>query len=148
MQSPLLRLPGEIRNRIYKFVFYGENTTRNDLLETCKQIMHEAGPIYYSHVTLSFFDFADIKNRVKRTDPQLLSRVRSIRTSARPTQEMAWRIFLSTKSRSSYVKHASYLPELRYWHVYSYVYGEKNQQHVVKAIRQLMGRDVEVTFDT
>jgi len=148
MRSPLLRLPGEIRNRIYEFVSYGENTTRDDLLETCKQIRHEALPIYYSHISLLFYDFGEIEDGVKRTKPQLLARVKSIRTSAQPTKEMAWSVLSSSKFwTSSYIKYAGYLPGLKYWHVYGYLWLE-SQQDVVKGIRQLMGRDVEVTFDT
>ena len=45
LRSPLLRLPGEIRNRIYGFTFCGEDNFENALLKTCKQIEHEAKPI-------------------------------------------------------------------------------------------------------
>ncbi|KAG9186358.1 hypothetical protein G6011_02914 [Alternaria panax] len=44
-RSRLLRLPGEIRNRVYAFAFSEENHTKNALLKTCVQIEHETKPI-------------------------------------------------------------------------------------------------------
>ena len=63
LNSPLLRLPGEIRNRVYEYVFSGSETVVNHLyrnrwphskkstpvhvLATCRQIHHEASSIFW-----------------------------------------------------------------------------------------------------
>ncbi|KAI4915323.1 hypothetical protein J4E85_010448 [Alternaria conjuncta] len=157
LRSPLLRLPGEIRNRIYGFVFYGKNTTRTALLTTCKQVGHEAAPVYYSHIDLSFFDFTDLKNlglmrqmnqMIARAKPELLARVKSVCTRRGPTEHMA-RCALRAVPRDGYTEYfifASYLPGLKYWDVC----GNMNpvwQEEVMKGIKKLMGRDLDVTFD-
>ena len=63
LNSPLLRLPGEIRNRIYEYIFSGLETRVIDsywgdppcegtyravyILATCRQILHEASSIFW-----------------------------------------------------------------------------------------------------
>ncbi|KAI4677827.1 hypothetical protein J4E81_010757 [Alternaria sp. BMP 2799] len=89
LRSPLLRLPGEIRNRIYGYAFCGEDNTENALLKTCKQIEHESKPIYYSHLTLSFTHFDDIRHVIARVRPELLAMVKSVRTGAVTAKTMA-----------------------------------------------------------
>jgi len=145
LRSPLLRLPGEIRNRIYGYAFFGENHTEIALLKTCKQIEHEAKPIYYSHITFSLYDFRKIRHLVNRTTPELLARVESIRTSAK---NMRWIISLAapTGCVDDCMAYASYLTGLRYWHLYGSI-GSGWEIRVRSGIGMLMGRDVEVTFD-
>ncbi|KAK3706704.1 hypothetical protein LTR37_012548, partial [Vermiconidia calcicola] len=52
--SPLLELPGELRNRIYGYVLVDDiikldstGHTEPELLHTCKQVRKEAIRIYY-----------------------------------------------------------------------------------------------------
>lgn len=56
--SPLLGLPGELRNRIYRAALLEDHIdvtnasfTEPGLLRTCKLIRHEAGPIFYTENT-------------------------------------------------------------------------------------------------
>lgn len=145
MKSPLLRLPGEIRNRIYGYAFFGENHTENALLKTCKQIEHESKPIYYSHLTLSFGDFTEIGYMIARTQPELLAKIQSIRTRGIPTTSMVWRMRRGGSINTVCLRYASYLPGLRYWHVYEQFRTDYDRD-IVEQVKILMGRDVEVTF--
>jgi hypothetical protein len=68
LNSPLLRLPGEIRNRIYEYTFsesvvvvsdgYAnrsytrKNNTPLHILATCQQIRHEATSFFWKHCTI------------------------------------------------------------------------------------------------
>ncbi|KAB2099165.1 hypothetical protein AG0111_0g12681 [Alternaria gaisen] len=80
--SPLLCLPGEIRNRIYELAFRGENITRNALLKTCKQIEYEAKPIFYSNLTVSFGQKWNLPRMVRRVEPEMLNKITSACSSA------------------------------------------------------------------
>jgi hypothetical protein len=59
--SPLLKLPGEIRNNIYRLVLVSSKTVpvkpslcrQRSLLQTCYQLRDEASKIYYSENTFS-----------------------------------------------------------------------------------------------
>ena len=148
MRSPLLRLPGEIRNRIYEYAFCGEVHTENALIKTCKQIEHESKPVYYSHITLEFHEFGEIRHLVKRTTPELLARVESIRTSAK---KMGWRILLGEdtddeNNDNEYTSYTRWLTGLKHWHLYGYV-DSVWRLDIRRGIRRFMGRDVEVTFE-
>ncbi|KAI4665169.1 uncharacterized protein J4E88_010617 [Alternaria novae-zelandiae] len=68
LNSPLLRLPGEIRNRIYEYTFfdckmivkdphrrgliYRRNNSPLHVLATCQQIRHEATTIFWNECTI------------------------------------------------------------------------------------------------
>jgi len=78
---------------------------------------------------------------IASTQPELLATIQSIRTRAMPTKSMLW----SGPNNTLYRRYASYLPGLRYWHVYEQFCMDWNS-FVVNGIRILMGRDVEVTF--
>ena len=85
---------------------------------------------------------------VKRTTPELLARVESIRTSAK---KMGWRILLGEDTDddnddNEYMSYTRWLTGLKYWHLYGYV-DSVWRLDIRRGIRRFMGRDVEVTFE-
>ncbi|KAI8934134.1 hypothetical protein NX059_008889 [Plenodomus lindquistii] len=91
--SPLLRLPGEMRNRIYELVYdkaivIVDTPTINALqphaftgfLLSCRQINHGATPLFYQHC---IFDFADglTESVIRRLGSEKLRLLRSIQFS-------------------------------------------------------------------
>lgn len=79
--SPLLKLPGELRNRIYEFVFRGEvydlaatgtsplsthNKDRLGLLRACRQIYAESKLFPPALGTLSSFELHDLRTFTER----------------------------------------------------------------------------------
>ncbi|CAN9250214.1 unnamed protein product [Alternaria alternata] len=130
--SPLLRLPGEILNRIYELAFCGKNTTRNALLKTCKQIEYEAKPIYYSNLTVSFGHQWNVPRMIKRVEPEMLNKI----TSACSSAVILFGRFQYTKS----------LPGLKYRHIYPETTAPQPRAKIVDFIRKRLDRDVEVTF--
>ncbi|CAN9192931.1 unnamed protein product [Alternaria alternata] len=135
LKSPLIRLPGEIRNRVYKLAFCGENTTRNALLKTCKQIEHEAKPIYYSNLTLSFGKPWNLRRLINGVELEMCAKITSVRAHV---QEASYTL--------GNVRYTSFLPGLEYWHIYPEITSYYHRKGIVDGIRKVMGRDVEVTF--
>ncbi|KAL1797150.1 hypothetical protein ACET3X_003756 [Alternaria dauci] len=154
LSSPLLRLPAEMRNRVYELVFCGKSATRTALLKTCKQIEHEAKPVYYSNLTLSLADFEEMRRVIGRVEPEMLAKVTSIQTRYSYVEYLSFRYYLHRNvfpchigdGNREYRRYAESLPGLKSWHIcpghssYNYV------SVMTRGIRKMMGRDVEVTF--
>lgn len=151
LKSPFLGLPGELRNRIYDLVFWEGKASENALLKTCVQTAYEAKPLYFSNLTISviLLSSSNMKPMVDATKPEMLARIRSIRTSAVPTSVMLLRLAKQKAGlyqvADEYIKYAACLPGLRHWHVVGDT-SDKLRAHMVDGLRELMGREVEVTF--
>ncbi|KAI4920644.1 uncharacterized protein J4E92_008287 [Alternaria infectoria] len=79
LNSPLLRLPGETRNRIYEYVFFDSEVVAKErwgpqdysmprhnksviyVLATCQQIRHEATKIFWDRCTINAKAICDIQ---------------------------------------------------------------------------------------
>lgn len=97
--SPLLRLPPELRNLIYKAIFYGYIriciTPRADwihgqqpkvlFLLTCRQIHHEASSIFYSTCTFDFKFLHTIETFASTAEPRCVRSISSIRVPVKRT---------------------------------------------------------------
>lgn len=73
LQSPLLRLPGELRNEIYSYAIdnaimqpYGKGAVRKGTVHgaaafslfTCRQLRHETFEMFFERVTVNFRDYS------------------------------------------------------------------------------------------
>jgi hypothetical protein len=94
LDSPLLRFLGEIRNRIYEYIFSGsvvavqdvwanrsytrKNSPPLHVLVTCKQIRHEATSFFWKHCTIEAQRSRYLDDAVLATGPANYTRVTSL----------------------------------------------------------------------
>lgn len=90
-----------------------------------------------------------MNHMMARAKPELLRRVKSVCTSRGSTEVLAWRILLdvSNDGYTDYRIFASCLPGLKYWEICGVTMHPLWQNEVVRGIKKLMGRDLDVTFD-
>jgi hypothetical protein len=152
--SPLLRLPPEIRNRIYKHIFQGHiqayagyyanwNTqwqSKFKFLRTCLQIRSEATLFFYSTTTFNFELLIHIENFVYRIWDHRLWAIRSIRLYAHSVMN-----FVDPETADS-VFWIRIFPGLEELHIQGSVDQAKRLE--LKALRlRLDGRIVEIVFE-
>ncbi|KAF2831492.1 hypothetical protein CC86DRAFT_463369 [Ophiobolus disseminans] len=90
--SPLLRLPPELRNRIYRFAFYGYVTVFEDfnklpdnsrshpsLLRVCRQIYYAAAPLLYEVSTFDVGDLTIVSLLCEEVHKDIRGRIQSLR---------------------------------------------------------------------
>ncbi|KAI4915294.1 hypothetical protein J4E85_010419 [Alternaria conjuncta] len=86
VDSPLLRLPGEIRNKIYAYacsrtqaVFNNSPRARKStaIISTCSQMRHEAHAIFFAHATLDLraLLFSEFPQTLPHADFQLVTSI-------------------------------------------------------------------------
>jgi hypothetical protein len=78
--SPLLRLPAELRNRIYELVF--DSTLLSFALQhTCHQIALEASALFISHATFVIDFRSDMDTLLKKMGPRRCHAITTFRLS-------------------------------------------------------------------
>lgn len=101
--SPLLQLPGELRNQIYNCLFastrltFGERRTGRithktmrpalnslAILRVCRQINQEAGSLWLGEILFNFEHVEDLLDRFSTLPSSTLSQIRNVRTGGRP----------------------------------------------------------------
>jgi hypothetical protein len=101
--SPLLQLPGELRNQIYNCLFastrltFGERSTGRithktmrpainslAILRVCRQINQEARSLWLGETLFSFAHVEDLLDKFSTLPSSTLSQIRNVRTRGRP----------------------------------------------------------------
>ncbi|KAK4618015.1 hypothetical protein CLAFUW4_11973 [Fulvia fulva] len=100
-ESPLLRLPPELRNRIYHEllantpgIFHlNEENMAHPILNTNRQLRSECTGIFYANTTLQFSSPAVCTRRLTTLDPKIVDLIPELRydTSETCTKAMSWR---------------------------------------------------------
>lgn len=155
--SPLLRLPGEIRNKIYEYTFSGTSVyarnlrpRRKDLrphpslvLLTCRQIRHEATARFYNFTTFVFEQCEDVCYLVG----QVGRRRASIITTIDVTGSCACDLALPMCGLVPEVWSVHYLPGLKQVRISSDYRRLVSDEEVMANIRIYFGKtDLEVIF--
>lgn len=102
--SPLLRLPPELRNRIYHELFCSESTTPQtfhltetsmepSILSTCTQLLRECTGIFYANTTLQFTNPEVLIRRLTTLPSKTIDLIPEIRydTSETCVKASSWR---------------------------------------------------------
>ena len=101
--SPLLQLPGELRNQIYNYLFastrltFGKRRTSRmtcktmrpalnslAILRVCRQINQEAGSLWLGEILFNFEQVEDLLDKFSTLPSSTLSQIRNVRTGGRP----------------------------------------------------------------
>ena len=129
LHSPLLRLPGEIRNKIYVYTFsnmyiriyrWSKYTYERftALISTCSQLRYEARAIFFDHVTyrVSDTDHSWIKRISRLPVYQLMTYIRmhysgvdELRKMERPVFPALKRVYVSASPMGSHM--SNYIPD-------------------------------------
>ncbi|KAF2127147.1 hypothetical protein P153DRAFT_368483 [Dothidotthia symphoricarpi CBS 119687] len=93
LNSPLLRLPAELRNKIYEYIFYDTRVSfarqvfflpprpyypSHTILLACRQIWHESLPTFHRNIVLQFHCLRDLEDIL--TDKKYLATYTAVRT--------------------------------------------------------------------
>ena len=100
-ESPLLRLPAELRNRIYHELLVNntgnfllkEDKMAHPILNTSRQLRAECTGIFYANTIFQFSSPEVCVRRLKMLDPKIVDLVPELRydTSETCTKAMSWR---------------------------------------------------------
>lgn len=164
-RSPFLRLPPEIRNKIYQrafsnfvahmrltkirfpkslpqFRYFHDNPIT--LLFTCRQIRHEASMFFYTLSTFSFRNYMDMNGFVTAHGPEKASMITSIRASAALIDFVLWENLGSRRRLFD-----TELPNLRRVDVWNEHCKRVPLDLIEKAMKQFFGKaELEINFSS